>query len=132
MSNWQLDYLGKPWVVGSHGPDSFDCWGLLADIYEKQKGITLSRYTELDKVSKIAVAKEIARSISDEWEKLDKPSHLCAVGLSNLPHRIFHVGCFIENDKGYVIHTQQKSGCRIEPLDKIISNWRYITFYGLR
>ena len=132
MSNWPLDYLGKSWEIGCHGPDSFDCWGLLADIYEKHKDITLSRYNEVNKLNKLDIADTIRNSISIDWESLEKPVDLCAVGLSNLPNRIFHVGCYIEKDSGYVIHTRRNFGCMIEPLDKIILTWKYITFYGLR
>jgi len=127
-----IEYLGKPWIVGANGPDAFDCWGLLEDIYEKQKGIRLSRYNNIRKEDKIEVSNAIAKAMCIDWQKLDKPVHLCAVGLSNLPHRIFHVGCFIQKNKGYVIHTEKKSGCVIEPLDKIISKWKYVSFYGLR
>ncbi len=129
--NW-TDYLGKPWIVGKNGPDAFDCWGLLEHIYINQKGVELPRFTGINKLDKTQVSNTIAKSIGSEWERLEKPVNLCAVGLSNLPHRIFHVGCFIEKDAGYVIHTRKDFGCMIEPLDKIILNWKYVSFYGLR
>lgn len=34
--HWALEYLGKPYVEGANGPDSFDCWGLVRDICAKK------------------------------------------------------------------------------------------------
>lgn len=132
MSSWITDYLGKPWQVGANGPDAFDCWGLLEDIYKTRKGIILSRYADLDKLNKKEVCLTMQRDLETTWQRLESPVDLCLVTLSNLLDRVFHVGCYIEKDKGYVIHTQKKSGCMIEPMDKIVLNWKHISFYGLR
>lgn len=125
-------YLGKPWEVGANGPNSFDCWGLLEDIYKNEKGVTLSRYADLDKLCKEDVCRTIETDLQTTWIRLENPVDLCLVTLSNLPNKIFHVGCFIAKDAGYVIHTRKNFGCMIEPMGKIILNWKYIRFYALR
>lgn len=126
------DYLGKPWVMGANGPDAFDCWGLLEYIYLQEKNVHLPRYTNIDKSNRKQVVEQVKNSIQSTWKLLEKPVNFCAVGISNLPDRIYHVGCFLDTDMGQVIHTQKNIGCMIEPLHKITLNWRYIKFYGLR
>lgn len=126
------DYLGKPWIVGANGPDAFDCWGLVEHIYQTQKGITLCRYADIDKLNKAEVNNQIKESLETTWKRLEIPSDLALVTLSNLPNKVYHVGCYIDKDQGYIIHTRKNIGCMIEPMDKIVSNWNHIKFYGLR
>jgi cell wall-associated NlpC family hydrolase len=38
------EVLGKPFKDGGRGPDSFDCWGLVAYVYQKYFGIRLIDY----------------------------------------------------------------------------------------
>jgi hypothetical protein len=131
--HWAMDYLGKPWEAGACGPKSFDCWGLLTDIYKNQLDKTLTRYPEIDRNDKPSIAAQVYDEIRSGWDIVETPFNLCAVGLSNLPSRIYHVGCYIVlNDKGYVLHTRKNFGCMIEPLHKVILNWKHISFYGLR
>jgi len=35
------DYIGKPYLVGARGPDSYDCWGLVCAIYKEGLGVDL-------------------------------------------------------------------------------------------
>lgn len=131
MNEW-TSYLNKPWQVGCDGPDSFDCWGLLVDIYKKHLYKELPRFSDLNKLNRLDVAKKIGEEIQSQWELLEQPIHLSAVGMSHLPNKVFHVGCFLDIDGGYVIHTRKDYGCMIEPLPKINFNFKYVSFYGLR
>ena len=29
MTHFALKYIGRPWIAGAQGPDSFDCWGFV-------------------------------------------------------------------------------------------------------
>ena len=35
MTHWATDYIGKPWVVASDGPEAYDCWGLVVAIHKR-------------------------------------------------------------------------------------------------
>ena len=43
MKHWATEYIGKPWERMARGPDTFDCWGLVYDIYKNKHGIELSQ-----------------------------------------------------------------------------------------
>ena len=38
MMHWATDLIGRPWVAGARGPDSFDCWGLFLAIQREHFG----------------------------------------------------------------------------------------------
>lgn len=54
MSDYIDSVIGKPWVDRAYGPDSFDCWGLVVDSFEKVDGIsipTVEGYSEFESTS---------------------------------------------------------------------------------
>lgn len=130
MSHWALDYLGKPWVAGAFGPAAFDCWGLLCDIYEKRRGLTLPRYAEIRRGDSKAMAQAAVIETLERWRKLDAPEDLCGVGMAQAPNDIFHVGIYLELDGGMVMHSQRCSGCIIQPLAVVMRNWQHLSFYA--
>ncbi len=38
MDDYINSVVGKPWVDRANGPDSFDCWGIVIDFFEKIHG----------------------------------------------------------------------------------------------
>lgn len=42
---WLTRYIGKPYKLGSRGPDYFDCWGLLIAIFKNELNIDLPDFT---------------------------------------------------------------------------------------
>ena len=41
---WVSEYIGKKYEFGGRGPDAFDCWGLVMDVF-KRRGIDLPDWT---------------------------------------------------------------------------------------
>lgn len=41
MTHWSIDYIGKPWENGAHGPDEYDCWGFVRAVYADIYGTPL-------------------------------------------------------------------------------------------
>lgn len=41
MMHWALPLIGKPWVKGATGPNSYDCWGLVCQVQRQQRGIEM-------------------------------------------------------------------------------------------
>jgi hypothetical protein len=35
---WAHRYIGRPWIAGARGPESFDCWGLFLWVQGKHFG----------------------------------------------------------------------------------------------
>ena len=129
--HWSTALVGLPYQVGAAGPDAFDCWGLLCYIYKEQLGVELDRYPHLNFFSKKDFMRQIesAVSIGGDWEELRKPTNLCAVGLS-ANNRIHHIGIYLSNDSGCILHSKAGPGVIIQSLASIrASGNQKILFY---
>lgn len=61
-AEWCNDVCGKPWSDRSYGPDSFDCWGLVIDSFNRIDGINLDEvkgYAEGGKTEDIGTKEAI-------------------------------------------------------------------------
>ena len=38
MPHFANKYIGRPWVAGAQGPDSFDCWGFVRYVLKHEYG----------------------------------------------------------------------------------------------
>ena len=38
MTHFANKYIGRPWVAGAQGPDSFDCWGFVRYVLKHEYG----------------------------------------------------------------------------------------------
>lgn len=127
---WPLELIGKPWKAGARGPDSFDCWGLLAWVYKSRLGLDLPLMAELDPKNLQAVSSAFV-AISRGWQELKRPRDLCAVAMSQ-NKAIHHVGIWIESEKG-VLHAMEKSCVIFQPLHSLASSgFQTIKFYQKR
>lgn len=128
--HWAVQYINKPWVAGGRGPDEFDCWGLLRYIVHKEfKRPELPLYP-IPPASKLGVAHQIEAAVAGaEWRKLCSPAHSCAVGLS-MGRRLHHVGFYIADDGGMVIHCAQGKRTVAQSVAALRADqWRRIEFY---
>jgi cell wall-associated NlpC family hydrolase len=100
--------MGKPYVYGSAGPNSFDCSGFTYYLYKTQLGITLPRSSYLQPGSGIRIEKSELR-----------PGDLVFFGAAG--SRISHVGLYIGD--GNMIHAS--SGKGVIRIDTINSGWYY-------
>lgn len=114
-----LPHLGKPWVSGARGPDSFDCWGLLVTLYRDAYGIALEPYGGVDAHNTRTVARLLAEGgKSDIWEPLAEPVDGCAVAMSGNA-RFHHVGMFTDLDGGLIVHAAEGRGVVAESLARL-------------
>jgi len=126
--HWVTKYLGKRWEPGARGPDSFDCWGLVYDFYKRYLGVSLPLYlvlpSDLRKVSETA-ENEIE---GDMWTRVDEPEAFDVVGLGK-KSIIHHVGLFLENDGGLILHVGNGIPAKAESLNDIKKQYKRIEFY---
>lgn len=41
MTHWAFGLIGRPYVRGASGPDSFDCWGLVRHVFRERLNIEM-------------------------------------------------------------------------------------------
>lgn len=133
--HWITDYLGKKWASGGRGPDKFDCWGILMDIYKKQLGVDIESYPGVESCGFKETAKMFNNGMNgSKWVEINKPKDICAVGLSR-NKRIHHVGVYADVDGGKIVHIQKGGGCAAQSIIQMkAQGWRtfrYFTYSGV-
>lgn len=133
MKHWAFDYLGKPWLIGGRGPDTFDCWGLVYCIYRDHYGILLPSYPTITSKNLLAVTKYItngATSSDSDWVRLDNPVDGCVVALSKNNRILHHVGIYLTIDKGMVLHATDAGSVIAQPITDLKRwGWSRIEYY---
>lgn len=99
-------YIGLPWVAGGRGPAAFDCYGLMRHIQSQHFGLALPDVTlGADGTAAQTFAAEMT---SGHWQRLAGPVDGAGVLLrgGTMPH----VGTWLANDGGGVLHALEGSG----------------------
>jgi cell wall-associated NlpC family hydrolase len=110
MADLGLDELiGVPFVRGARGPDAYDCWGLVRELYKREHGITPPDYN--DPQSAPLIAAMLGGGI-ELWKAVPfgTPG---SVGLFRVMTRVscesrLHVGYILRHD--LFAHTWESSG----------------------
>lgn len=112
QKHWSHKYIGKPYVLGGQ----YDCWTLFREIQENEFHITVPL---------------LGSESVDKWKAIEfsKRKEGCAILLTRgkLPH---HIGIWIDQDLGGIIHAVDKLGVIFTPGDKIRANrWKIFGTY---
>ena len=109
------DYITKAWSSGGAGPDDFNCYGLVRDVYRTQWDIDLPEFmVEADDIRATVgtIADELKKA---RWEELDGPEH---GALTLFSYRVVptHVGIWLDYDGGVVLHSSKQLNITCTPL----------------
>ena len=144
-THWAYGYIGKPWVLGTSGPDSYDCWGLVRAVLAEHfainvppiivpevpaaEGETQSRHASGLAVVRAAMEHfqhhpELAR-----WQQVDRPRHGDGVQMS-AARNPWHVGLWLEADGGGVLHCLEGAGVIFtQPVALNVAGWRRLSYW---
>ena len=100
--------IGKPYVWGAEGPNSFDCSGLTYYVYKNAAGITLPRNSR----SQYGVGKAVSKSNLQAGDLIFSSTD----GTGNITHVAIYVG------NGQMIHAP-RSGKNVEKVSMNTSYW---------
>jgi cell wall-associated NlpC family hydrolase len=128
------DLIGAPFIDGGRGPEGYDCWGLVCEVFRRE-GIELRDYRECglschDDVGFSRIfSEEIHRWTRHELPNVPVPS-VVAIRFSN-PSLVNHVGVYIGERVGEYrfLHTREKTGVCIERIDAPYWRHRIEGFY---
>jgi cell wall-associated NlpC family hydrolase len=115
-----IEYIGKSYKAFSRGPDSFDCCGLVMDIYSKTLGITLTdhAYSNTHEFRDNAIIYNQEES-AKVWDKIQSPK-LHDLVVFNIGGYPVHVGVMIDSKR--FIHAHESCGIAIESVESV--KWR--------
>lgn len=127
--HWAFNYLGRPWVNGAQGPDSFDCWGFFRFIQLHHFGLDL-QVINIDADNYRDVAKEMgASSERNDWIKQNVPQEGYAVLMAHAKYPS-HVGVWLDADGGGVLHCVRGAGVVFSTLSSLRnSGWGRVEYY---
>lgn len=111
------DLIGKQFVPGGRGPDGFDCYGLVKEIY-RRRGIELPEY-DYDSPDNFSLVHQLIHGEKDLFETLGKPEPFCLVLFAILPPYVSHIGVVLEDCNSF-IHASEKVCVAVEKLDHLI------------
>jgi len=112
------EYIGKRWVANGKGPDTFDCWGLVADVYAKHLGLALPEF-DITPYTRSAAIRALTSGCEKELElgnfiEVDEPQDYDVIMLEN-HHRCHHVGVYLHRG---VLHVNEViQGCHWDSYD---------------
>ncbi len=96
------DLIGKPFADFARGPDAFDCYGLVIEVF-KRSGYSFPDHGSLVYMASRQIADKIAGYLSD-FQKITRPEVLDIVLMwREFPGVVDHMGVMVE--RGYFLHT---------------------------
>lgn len=120
------DLIGKPFESQARGPDSFDCWGLVKEVYSRY-GLYLPDYS-ISAYACDQIQHEIdGAKTNQEWEQIKEPTVPCLVLLKGDITFTQHIGIYV--GKGKFLHASSKHGVCIERLESPIWKRRFRGFW---
>ena len=126
---WPARYVGAPFKDGGRGPDVFDCWGLVSQVYRDQLGIDLPHYGEISAADLLRVRREImAGAASEPWRQVTDPREF-DVAVMRLPTGRGHGHVGVLTDPRNVLHVEAGSGAAIEQLNSVTIRNRVMGFW---
>jgi cell wall-associated NlpC family hydrolase len=108
------DLIGKPFKYGGRGPDEYDCYGLMMEVFRRM-GVKLPDYFSTDQDDANAV--QITDGVAQDWQRIAEPEVGCGVTLRlscDHPTLTTHVGVVVDAD--LFLHTRAKVGVVAERL----------------
>jgi len=127
--HWARPYIGMPVADGGRGPVEVDCWGLLRLIYLREFNLLLPELPGISVASVMERSSEFDKSMGD-WVEVQKPFDGAAVGLSQNPPFMHHVGIYTTADGGKIVHAWKDQHVIADTLQGLrLKGFRTIKFY---
>jgi len=131
--HWAEQYLGKPWVLGTSGPDTYDCWGLVRAVLREQFTIDVPAIIVPD-CAGLAVVREAMAQFQhhpelQRWQPVAAPRHGDGVQMS-AARTPWHVGIWLDVDGGGVLHCLEGAGVIFTPPAALRNaGWRRCSYW---
>jgi len=127
--HWINDYIGKPWQQNACGPNAFDCWGLILDIYRQRLSIELPTIV-VDPYSVKGAAKALTQGCNDACSKnlvgeVEQDYQDFDIIMVKNKTVCYHVGLIVGGRVLHVAHNDSKGVVldRLESFKQVAGNY---------
>ncbi len=129
--DWWANYVGLPFEDGGRGPYSFDCWGLVREIYADRLGVALPSYGEISARDLARIARTMGGAKDDGWQAINVPRALDVVLMRSGRGGscVVHVGVMVDGRR--VLHVEAAAATAVVPLTHISVAGRVMGFRRL-
>lgn len=115
MTDWWGRYVGLGFSDGGRGPDKFDCWGLVRQIYIDRAGVVLPSYGEISARDLVRAARAFRNNCDDGWVSCGfEEMAVVLMSPSYGGRSVVHVGLMVDSRR--LIHTTEASGSVVVPV----------------
>jgi cell wall-associated NlpC family hydrolase len=119
--------------MGGRGPDVFDCWGLVTQVYRDRLSVNLPEFAGVTNIlTSSRMINEGLKQTECEWARLNRPVDMCLVAMGR--RCLSHVGIFLKEENGLVLHAYEDHKVCVDNLSDItrILGFGRVEFYHHR
>jgi cell wall-associated NlpC family hydrolase len=123
------DFVGLPYRAGARGPDAFDCYGIIAEVYLKMRGIVLPDFYQRGPgagAASSAIAASLSCEVGEGRARLTDDVRDFDIAVVRSPASPHHVGVVIENG---VLHAGAAFGSAWHAIPRFVSLYPKTEFY---
>ena len=132
MIHFANKYIGRPWVAGAQGPDSFDCWGFVRYVLKHEYD---------HDVPQVNVNAECLRDVLlafrtdlafKSFKEVEKPQDGDVVLMRQSKNPV-HAGLWLDVDGGGVLHCVRDSGVVFQNVRSLNTcGWYLDSYYRVK
>lgn len=121
-------FVGKPFRAGAHGPDAFDCWGLVHTAARELYGLALPDAVYAN-VTPQAVAQAACELLYyPEWQECPRPAAGRVLALGGYDGRVRHVALCLDEHRA--LHAARALRSCIMPVHKLTALYPLARYYA--
>lgn len=124
---YYTDLIGKPFEYGGRGPDSFDCFGLVVELY-RRTGVALPEFESTDNEEHQQV--RFRQGVASYYEQVHIPQPMDIIMFQIVPRWVSHCGVYLGH--GRFIHIMSKIKVAVETLQHPVWEHRQRGCYRFR
>lgn len=132
MTHFANKYIGRPWVAGAQGPNSFDCWGFVRYVLKHEYGYDVPQVNvnpECLRYVLVAFRTDLAFTA---FVEVPYPRGGDVVLMRQAKNPV-HAGLWIDVDGGGVLHCVRGSGVVFQNIRSLnASGWFLDSYYRVK
>ena len=121
-------YIGKPWQAGAHGPDAFDCWGLVHTAARDLFGLDFPVALYASTTPQAVAATAAGMLASPAWQAHASAAAGRVMAVSGFDGCIRHVALCLDDQR--VLHAARSLRSCVMPVSKLTGLYPVARFYA--